>query len=655
MTPRRIALQTIAACVVMLAMLIGITASPALALPPVIQTSISSGSTGTEFTISGSGFQPNERIQCGFDTVSHASSFSGTAFLGDVVADAFGFFFLATAVPSTLEQPYTQPVGPGTDYVVDCNGAMKAFEVTPAFSIDVLPLTLDEFLQTYPIGINGFGSLYGSVATGTTQQPFFFLAGQPQLTLIPNPPGSTFVALNDVYDNLAAGAEGKPKGVSPTFCTTTGPPSTSCENPVALPTLGGGSAYSNAVTKTAKGIVEVAGQSQITGDARTDPFFCTLDKAMTACTTKPVDLGNFGGSFSGVVAMNSSSVVVGSSNLSGNKSNHAFACNATPAGCKLDDLGTLGGTDSAANSVNSGGLVVGYATLANGNTRAVSCQFQSTGVCTRSQAPTSPKGWMNLGTLPGDTSSAASAVNDFGVIGGDSASAGSSRAVIWSQGQIFNLNKSIPPKSGWVLSSVSGVNDLDEITGTGTLHGKFSQFVLTPTSKAGPVIRAVGILPKGFSPPSVKLVPGGAAEWLNEATAPESLSDPLGLVDSASLGLGGGYLATFFSAGTFSYTSSDKQKGQVDVAVLAAPATGTTKTTFQLVWAGEPAPKGYQYEVSVKTPGSTAFKALPASEAKAGSGSYLPRAGAGTYVFEARLANPHGKVSGYSTITVRVT
>jgi probable HAF family extracellular repeat protein len=73
----------------------------------------------------------------------------------------------------------------------------------------------------------------------------------------------------------------------------------------------------------------------------------------------------------------------------------------------------------------------------------------------------------DLGTLEGDSISEATGINDEGQIIGTSFTAGfaSSRAFIWQNGKITDLNTLIQPSSNLYLISTGDINDRGEITG----------------------------------------------------------------------------------------------------------------------------------------------------------------------------------------------
>jgi len=87
----------------------------------------------------------------------------------------------------------------------------------------------------------------------------------------------------------------------------------------------------------------------------------------------------------------------------------------------------------------------------------------------------------DLGALPGDANSAAMGVNAFGQVVGWSGSAegAGSHAFLWTAGRMLDLNRTLPPDSGWVLTSARAINLSDQITGTGLHNGTMRAFLLS--------------------------------------------------------------------------------------------------------------------------------------------------------------------------------
>src|SRR6201987_4335618 len=104
---------------------------------------------------------------------------------------------------------------------------------------------------------------------------------------------------------------------------------------------------------------------------------------------------------------------------------HAFLL--ASANGDVKDIGTLGGTNSEAFAINKSGEVVGDAETSNGTPHAFIYRKGST---------------RDLGPLAVfDTASFARSINDQGEVVGDSESADQKRAVVYSNGQMSELDK----------------------------------------------------------------------------------------------------------------------------------------------------------------------------------------------------------------------
>ncbi len=137
-------------------------------------------------------------------------------------------------------------------------------------------------------------------------------------------------------------------------------------------------------------------------------------------------------------------------------------------------MGTLSGNTadtSVAWAISDSGYVVGSSKAANGETHA----FRFTG-STYTLQP-----WMDLGTLGGNFSEAAS-VNNLGqVVGVAKNATGQNRAFLWQPGRgMLDLNTKLPGGSGWTLTSVQGINDEGWIVGFGIRGGNTKAWLMKP-------------------------------------------------------------------------------------------------------------------------------------------------------------------------------
>ena len=140
---------------------------------------------------------------------------------------------------------------------------------------------------------------------------------------------------------------------------------------------------------------------------------------------------------------------------------------------RVTDLGNLGGDGqfggNHACAINNRGQVVGHSDLTGDTT------FHA-------YLWTREAGMRDLGTLPGDFASLAIGINDRGeVVGASLAANFSSRAILWQNGAMTDLNTLIPASSGLYLLLAESVNSSGEIVGTGvTKTGEVHGFLATP-------------------------------------------------------------------------------------------------------------------------------------------------------------------------------
>ena len=182
------------------------------------------------------------------------------------------------------------------------------------------------------------------------------------------------------------------------------------------------------------------------------------------------DLGTLGGDHSAAYAVNGSGQIVGKADLpvvDGVRPTHAFVWQSGV----MHDLGTLGGTHSNAYAVNGQGVVAGFS-LVDGDWARHACVWQTAG----------GRG-VDLGGLPGDTTSEAHGVNDRNQVVGTSDSqpdAADNRAVLWENGGAVDLNVVADTRGQWRLADAMSINNSGVVVGKGTLNGVPHAFMLTP-------------------------------------------------------------------------------------------------------------------------------------------------------------------------------
>jgi len=97
----------------------------------------------------------------------------------------------------------------------------------------------------------------------------------------------------------------------------------------------------------------------------------------------------------------------------------------------------------------------------------------------------------DLGGAPGGGDSTALAINGRGQAVGQSgrywfAGPSDTRALLWQEGRVHDLNDCIPAGSGWVLASARGINDRGWIVGAGKRDGRARAFLLLPAGTPVP-------------------------------------------------------------------------------------------------------------------------------------------------------------------------
>jgi probable HAF family extracellular repeat protein len=176
-----------------------------------------------------------------------------------------------------------------------------------------------------------------------------------------------------------------------------------------------------------------------------------------------------GGTAGLALGINYAGIVVGGASMPDDR--HHIA-GARWSGGTLSRLQSLGGMMAMARDINNSGLIVGYSSLPE--------EFHNRAVTWRNGQPE------ELSLLPVHDHSEAHAVNHAGIIVGfsgrdfDTPEGRDSerRAVRWIDGEVEDLNRLLPPDSGWLLLEARGINNRGDIVGVGMRNGSRRAFLL---------------------------------------------------------------------------------------------------------------------------------------------------------------------------------
>ncbi len=168
--------------------------------------------------------------------------------------------------------------------------------------------------------------------------------------------------------------------------------------------------------------------------------------------------------------------------------------------------------------------------------------------------------------------------------------------------------------------------------------------------------------PGAFSPMTADLHPGDTAKWTNTTFNVHTTTGdaPLSFWDSGDLLHNQTFSKVFLAAGHYTYhcTVHPTMTGVVHVGPVVTPSSGTTSTTFLIMWASGSIPSGYEEDLILKRPNSTRFAAWMVGQSGTEiSHTFVPDAGTGKYVFAARIRQlvSGSPASDWAAVAVQVS
>jgi probable HAF family extracellular repeat protein len=183
--------------------------------------------------------------------------------------------------------------------------------------------------------------------------------------------------------------------------------------------------------------------------------------------------------------VNDAGVIVGQEPMNGQlgtEAHHAFRCiEASNGTYAATDLGPSESTDSAAFAINRWGVMAGKADTGGGPIQAVvwAPDLHTSELGVAPAAKIQP-GFESVAYAIND---AGDAVGKFGLGAGGNFDVESwSRAFLWHDGSMTDLNDLLPSGSGWTLLSAHGINNNGQIVGRGLINVAQHAFRLTPST-----------------------------------------------------------------------------------------------------------------------------------------------------------------------------
>ena len=156
------------------------------------------------------------------------------------------------------------------------------------------------------------------------------------------------------------------------------------------------------------------------------------------------------------------------------------------------------------------------------------------------------------------------------------------------------------------------------------------------TVNAEPGISYITLNDTAFTPGALTLPLGGIVQFNALGASTHEVTDNVGLFDTGVLTATAFARHEFDAAGNYSLTDSPSGRTGTVNLVPAGPATGNVGVPMTVTWASQPLPPGYDEDVQVLSPGTTAWVTWAPNQTGV-SGQFTPNNGPGTYKFRARL------------------
>jgi uncharacterized protein (TIGR03437 family) len=207
------------------------------------------------------------------------------------------------------------------------------------------------------------------------------------------------------------------------------------------------------------------------------------------------------------------------------------------------------------------------------------------------------------------------------------------RPFLYINGQLYDLNALIPSGSGWTLYTASGINNNNQIVGTGIFQGQPRAYVLTPAPAAPPPPTITSIAGAGLStPPVQQLTTAGLFSIFGTNFAPAGTSHPLTAADLTNGGttLPTNMAQTCAQIGTTKIPLTYVGASQINAQASTLPASGNVQVSViaNCGTANETASAPVTVAVAPSAPEFLTFAGTHSVAAvQAASGAYVGKAG----------------------------